>query len=80
VVPKEYWGRSWQGNQAYCTLLVDGFLAGVWKLTADALVVEPFDRLTKAQREDVTAEGERMLATLHPGTPYDIRFGTVVAR
>jgi hypothetical protein len=21
VVPKEYWGRSWQGNQAYCTLL-----------------------------------------------------------
>ncbi|MFJ6390003.1 winged helix DNA-binding domain-containing protein [Streptomyces sp. NPDC091972] len=78
VVPKEYWGRSWQGNQAYCTLLVDGFLAGVWKLTPDALVVEPFDRLTKAQREDVTAEGERMLATLHPGTPYDIRFGTVV--
>ncbi|MGC0336871.1 winged helix DNA-binding domain-containing protein [Streptomyces sp. SLBN-8D4] len=78
VVPKEYWGRSWQGNQAYCTLLVDGFLAGVWRLTADALVVEPFDRLTKAQREDVSAEGERMLATLHPGTPYDIRFGTVV--
>lgn len=57
VVPKEYWGRSWQGNQAYCTLLVDGFLAGVWRLTADALVVEPFGRLTRAQREDVTAEG-----------------------
>ncbi|MFF0079233.1 winged helix DNA-binding domain-containing protein [Streptomyces canus] len=78
VVPKEYWGRSWQGNQAYCTLLVDGFLAGVWKLTGDTLVVEPFDRLTKAQQKDVTAEGQRMLATLHPGTPYDIRFGTVV--
>ncbi|WP_406122698.1 winged helix DNA-binding domain-containing protein [Streptomyces canus] len=80
VVPKEYWGRSWQGNQAYCTLLVDGFLAGVWKLTGDTLVVEPFDRLTKAQQTDVTAEGQRMLATLHPGTPYDIRFGTVVGR
>ncbi|MFF7066979.1 winged helix DNA-binding domain-containing protein [Streptomyces pseudovenezuelae] len=80
VVPKEYWGRSWQGNQAYCTLLVDGFLAGVWRLTADALVVEPFGRLTRAQREDVTAEGERMLGTLHPGTPYDIRFGTVVGK
>ncbi|MET7695922.1 winged helix DNA-binding domain-containing protein [Streptomyces sp. NPDC005483] len=78
VVPKEYWGRSWQGNQAHCTLLVDGFLAGVWRLTADTLVVEPFGRLTKALREDVTAEGERMLATLHPGTSYDIRFGTVV--
>ncbi|MEU9328683.1 winged helix DNA-binding domain-containing protein [Streptomyces canus] len=80
VVPKEYWGRSWQGNQAYCTLLVDGFLAGVWKLTGDTLVVEPFDRLTKAQQKDVSAEGQRMLATLHPGTSYDIRFGTVVGR
>ncbi|MFJ9007946.1 winged helix DNA-binding domain-containing protein [Streptomyces canus] len=80
VVPKEYWGRSWQGNQAYCTLLVDGFLAGVWKLTGDTLVVEPFDRLSKAQQKDVTAEGQRMLATLHPGTPYDIRFGTVVEK
>jgi Winged helix DNA-binding domain len=80
VVPKEYWGRSWQGNQAYCTFLVDGFLAGVWRLTEDALVVEPFDRLTKGRQQDVTAEGERMLATLYPGTPYDIRFGTVVGR
>ncbi|WP_326662528.1 winged helix DNA-binding domain-containing protein [Streptomyces canus] len=80
VVPKEYWGRSWQGNQAYCTLLVDGFLAGVWKLTGDMLVVQPFDRLSKAQQKDVTAEGQRMLATLHPGTPYDIRFGTVVEK
>ncbi|WP_406221253.1 winged helix DNA-binding domain-containing protein [Streptomyces canus] len=80
VVPKEYWGRSWQGNQAYCTLLVDGFLAGIWKLTGDTLIVEPFDRLTRAQQKDVTAEGQRMLATLHPGTPYDIRFGTVVGR
>ncbi|MBW8821852.1 MAG: winged helix DNA-binding domain-containing protein, partial [Streptomyces sp.] len=41
-------------------------------------VVEPFDRLTKGRQQDVTAEGERMLATLYPGTPYDIRFGTVV--
>ncbi|MFK4106070.1 winged helix DNA-binding domain-containing protein [Streptomyces sp. NPDC019531] len=78
VVPREYWGRSWQGNQARCTLLVDGFLAGVWRLTEDALVVEPFGRLTKAQREDIAEEGQRMLATLHPGTPYDLRFGTVV--
>ncbi|MFD7934330.1 winged helix DNA-binding domain-containing protein [Streptomyces sp. NPDC059755] len=78
VVPAEYWGRSWQGNQAYCTLLVDGFLAGVWKLEEDALVVEPFGTLTKAQRQEVAAEGERMLATVHPGQPHDIRFGTVV--
>jgi hypothetical protein len=80
VVPPEYWGRSWQGNQAHCTLLVDGFLAGVWRLEQDALVIEAFGRLTKAQRADVAEEGERMLRTLHPGTPYDIRFGTVVGK
>ncbi|MFI5873592.1 winged helix DNA-binding domain-containing protein [Streptomyces sp. NPDC051445] len=78
VVPSAYRGRAWQGNQAYCTLLVDGFLAGLWRLEQDALVVEPFGTLTKAQREDVTTEGERMLAALYPGVPYDIRFGTVV--
>ncbi|MEU3614421.1 winged helix DNA-binding domain-containing protein [Streptomyces sp. NPDC006872] len=80
VVPPEYWGRSWQGNQAYCTLLVDGFLAGVWRLEPDALVVEPFGTLTRAQRQDVIAQGERMLATMHPQASHDIRFGTVVTR
>ncbi|MDV9174248.1 winged helix DNA-binding domain-containing protein [Streptomyces sp. W16] len=80
VVPAEYWGRAWQGNVAHRTLLVDGFLAGVWKLDEGDghLVIEPFGRLTKAERDDVTAEGARMLDTMHPGTSYDIRFGTVV--
>ncbi|MGD1225636.1 MULTISPECIES: winged helix DNA-binding domain-containing protein [Streptomyces] len=81
VVPADLKGRSWQGNQAYCTLLVDGFLAGVWKLTEDALVIEPFGTLTRAQRAEVTEEGQRMLGVLHEGEPgktYDIRFGTVV--
>ncbi|MEU9911005.1 winged helix DNA-binding domain-containing protein [Streptomyces sp. NPDC051001] len=78
VIPPEYWGRSWVGNMAYSTLLVDGFLAGVWKLEEDALVVEPFGTLTRAQREEVAEEGVRMLAVMHPGSSYDIRFGTVV--
>lgn len=78
VIPPEYWGRSWQGNQAYRTLLVDGFLAGVWKPAGDALLIEPFGTLTKAQREAVREEGERMLAVMHLGESYDIRFGTVV--
>ncbi|MEU6144079.1 winged helix DNA-binding domain-containing protein [Streptomyces sp. NPDC047081] len=79
VVPPEYWGRSWVGNIAYPTFLVDGFLAGVWKLTEDALVIQPFGELTKAQRTDLVTEGARMLDTMHPGTPYDIRFGTVIS-
>jgi hypothetical protein len=78
VIPPEYWGRSWAGNMAYSTLLVDGFLAGVWKLEEDTLVIEPFGRLTEAERDEVTEEGVRMLAAMHPGSSYDIRFGTVV--
>ncbi|MFF1271929.1 winged helix DNA-binding domain-containing protein [Streptomyces marokkonensis] len=77
VVPPEYRGRSWQGNVAHRTLLVDGFLAGLWRLDEDALVVEPFGRLDAARREEVAAEGERMLRVMHPGAAYDIRFGTV---
>ncbi|GAA3845991.1 winged helix DNA-binding domain-containing protein [Streptomyces sp. NPDC003631] len=80
VVPPDLKGRSWTGNQAHRTFLVDGFLAGVWKLEEETLVIEPFGGLTRAQREDVTREGERMLAVLHPGEPYDIRFGAVVGR
>lgn len=79
VVPPEYWGRSWVGNLVHCTFLVDGFLAGVWKLERDALVIEPFGSLTRAQRTELTAEAERMLGVLYPATPYDIRFGTVIA-
>ncbi|MBO4259430.1 DNA glycosylase AlkZ-like family protein, partial [Streptomyces griseorubiginosus] len=79
VVPPEYWGRSWVGNLVHCTFLVDGFLAGVWKLERDTLVIEPFGSLTRAQRAELTAEGERMLGVLYPDTPYDIRFGTVIA-
>ncbi len=84
VVPAEYWGRAWQGNVAHRTFLVDGFLAGVWKIEdADGhhhLVIEPFGKLTKVEKDDVTAEGARMLDTMHPGTSYDIRFGTVVGQ
>ncbi|ANP50385.1 hypothetical protein J2Z21_000847 [Streptomyces griseochromogenes] len=80
VVPPEHRGRTWQGSQAHRTFLVDGFLAGLWKQDGDTLVIEPFGKLTKAQREDVTAEGARMSATLCPEVPYDIRFGTVAGR
>ncbi|WP_077797568.1 winged helix DNA-binding domain-containing protein [Streptomyces sp. JHA26] len=77
LVPPEHKGRTWRGNLAYRVLLVDGFVAGLWKLGDGALVVEAFGRLTRAQRAEVVAEGERMLTTMHPGEAYDIRFGTV---
>ncbi|MFD8173097.1 winged helix DNA-binding domain-containing protein [Streptomyces sp. NPDC059709] len=77
LVAPAHKGRTWRKNQAYRVLLVDGFVAGLWKLADDALVVEPFDALTREQRNEVVEEGGRMLATMHADTAYDIRFGTV---
>ncbi|AVH55781.1 MULTISPECIES: winged helix DNA-binding domain-containing protein [Streptomyces] len=42
VVPAAFKGRAWQGNQAHRTLLVDGFLAGVWRPEGEVLTIEPF--------------------------------------
>ncbi|WP_226485351.1 winged helix DNA-binding domain-containing protein [Streptomyces parvulus] len=77
VVPPAHKGRTWTGNQAHRVLLVDGFAAGLWKTEDDTLVVEPFGRLTKEDRARIAAEGERMLAVLHPEAAYGVRFGTV---
>jgi hypothetical protein len=80
VVPAGLKGRTCAGNQAYCTLLVDGFLAGLWRQEGEVLTIETFGRLTKAQRDEVTEEAERLLRTVSgASTSYDIRFGTVAA-
>lgn len=85
IVPPEYKGRTWKGNIAYNTFLVDGFLAGVWRVEEGAapavLTIEPFGTLTKAQRRELADEAERLMTgPLHRATTYDIRFGTVIAR
>ncbi|MFF3482684.1 winged helix DNA-binding domain-containing protein [Streptomyces sp. NPDC002701] len=82
VVPPDHKGRTWRGNQAYRTVLVDGFLAGLWRLEESAdravVTVEPFGTLTRAQRDEVTEEAARMLGVLSGSSSYDVRFGTVV--
>lgn len=78
VVPPANRGRTWQVNTVYCPFLVDGFLAGVWRILDDALVIEPFDELTRAQRGEVTEEAACTLQVMHPQESYDIRFGTVL--
>ncbi|GHE63846.1 winged helix DNA-binding domain-containing protein [Streptomyces capitiformicae] len=77
VVSPETKGRTWRGNQAYRSFLVDGFLAGLWKLDDDVLTLEPFGRLTRGQREELVEEAGRTLTVLHGDGTYDIRFGTV---
>ena len=82
VVSPDYRGRNWQGNQAYCTLLVDGFVEGVWRLEESrdeaVVTIEPFGTLGKRQRDEVVDEAARMLSLLSGVSSYDIRFGTVV--
>jgi hypothetical protein len=48
-------------------LLVDGYVAGTWKLVrrgrkAATLAIEPFGRLSRADRSEVEEEGQRLLA------------------
>jgi hypothetical protein len=46
-------------------------------VTKDALVIEVSGPLGTAQRDEVTAEGERMPRVVHPESSYGIRSGTV---
>ncbi|MEV0116595.1 winged helix DNA-binding domain-containing protein [Streptomyces sp. NPDC050844] len=86
VVPAEYKGRTWKGNFAYCVFLLDGFLGGVWRWEEDAkggggvLTIEPFGRVSRAEREELVGEGERMLGVLAgaAASSFDVRFGTVI--
>lgn len=86
VVPADYKGRTWKGNVSYCVFLLDGFLAGVWRLAEDVksgaavLTIEPFGRRPgRAQREELVREAEWMLTRVaETSSSYDIRFGSVV--
>ncbi|MEV8532652.1 winged helix DNA-binding domain-containing protein [Streptomyces sp. NPDC051211] len=84
VVPADLKGRTWKGNQAYCTLLVDGFLAGVWRLDEDRdraeLTVELFGAERgpgRRLREEIAAEGERLLAGMTGAARTSVRFGSI---
>ncbi|MFG3282238.1 winged helix DNA-binding domain-containing protein [Streptomyces sp. NPDC048111] len=83
LVPAAHKGRSWSGNQAHRTLLVDGFLAGIWRIEETKgggalLTVQAFDALGRAQRASVAEEGARLLAGMTSATDYDVRFGEFV--
>lgn len=53
------------GLRVAATFLVDGFVAGVWKIEKKrgvaSLVVEPFARLPKRDRDALLLEGERLI-------------------
>ncbi|MBT2450657.1 AlkZ family DNA glycosylase [Streptomyces sp. ISL-43] len=89
VVAPELKGRTWSGNQAHCTLLLNGFLSGLWKLDGDTLTVELFStasgeskksKESKESKEEIVAEGEALLAAMAEDGEHgtgSVRFGSI---
>jgi hypothetical protein len=61
------------------SVLIDGFVAGMWRLartkSTATLTIELFG--SGRERDQVAQEAERMLAFCAAGASYDIRFGPV---
>jgi hypothetical protein len=60
------------------TLLVDGLWQADWKIGQGVLQIRPFVPLSPADRDAITAEGERLLVFAAPATAIrDVRFAPV---
>ncbi|MET7393308.1 winged helix DNA-binding domain-containing protein [Dactylosporangium sp. NPDC005572] len=78
VVTPEYTGQPFDPNGPMpAVVLVDGTTAGVWRVGGTRqraeLVIAPLRRLTERELDDVTAEGGRLLAFLHPKAARTVR-------
>ncbi|MEV7186723.1 winged helix DNA-binding domain-containing protein [Kitasatospora sp. NPDC093102] len=76
VLPEEHRGRVMtQNGIVHGTLLVDGLVAGTWRLTGEREVaVVPFAPLCRADRQAAEAEAERVLAFAGAGDEGAVRF------
>jgi hypothetical protein len=78
-------GASWPSDGLHWSaLLVDGFVAGAWRLSRDrkaaTLTVRLFDALPTEGQVEVAEEGERLLAFLAPGAdPRDVHMAPTQA-
>ena len=63
------------GGRMLGSLLVDGFAAAAWRLADGVLTIEPFRRLTKAERTTIEPEASALIEFLEPdGTTRAIRY------
>ena len=62
ILPEEHRPRvfSTKTPQSVGTFLVDGAVAGAWRPDGADIAIEPFTRLTAAQRRAVEAEAGRL--------------------
>jgi hypothetical protein len=65
VLPEEYRKTviKMNGDVAQ-TFLIDGFVAGMWRVEEERIVVEPFEPLSRAVKADVEDEAARLRAWL----------------
>jgi len=83
IVPQVHRKRIASRNgQVPGTILIDGFVSGMWTIVKTrvkaTLRVQPFVRLTKAQRAELMSEGEALLEFAAPDArSRDIVFGAV---
>ncbi|MFD1932289.1 winged helix DNA-binding domain-containing protein [Nonomuraea mangrovi] len=61
-------------GQVHGTVLVDGYVHGIWKRDRATVTVSPFGALTTAQREEIEAEAVDLLAFAEPGKRPTVRF------
>jgi winged helix DNA-binding protein len=67
-----------KNGQVLPTFLVDGFVAGTWKVSRirkiATLTVSPFAPLSSAAKSELAAEGERLVRFVQPeADQFDLR-------
>jgi Winged helix DNA-binding domain len=64
ILPEEYRPIifSTKAPQSFPTFLVDGRVAGTWRLNADRVELQPFRRLPRETRRELEDEAERLAA------------------
>ncbi len=81
VIAAEHRPLIFSGNGVHPTVLVDGFAAARWSSDrgkrSSTLVVEPFAKLTAADRGAIAEEAARLLELLAPDSQPDVRFAPI---
>jgi hypothetical protein len=64
ILPEQHRPRIFTANNPFSvgTFLVDGAVAGGWRVEKGRIVVEAYERLTRRVRKEVDEEAERLQA------------------
>ena len=80
IIPAEYHAHVFlSGLRVRSTILVDGFVAGAWKIektkTSARLAIEPFAPLSSKARKSLTDEAEQLVRFVEPDAKgYEVGF------